>query len=79
MKSSEAVILFLILFIVAGVLSYVVETIIFRNTGRIGRYEDLWAYYKKIDQKNGNIAVIVWAGLWVLIMALGALLFYLLS
>ena len=79
MSKVELIIVFIIVFIGAGFLAYITESIWFRQIGRIGRYESLWEYFRKIDQKNGNITVIVWAVLWIVLMILGCLGVYALS
>ena len=79
MKIVDLVIVCGILFIVTGVLAYVTATIVFRNTGRIGRYESLWEYFRKIDQKNGNIVAFWWGVIWVIWMVISALVAYLVS
>lgn len=66
-----------IVFIFTGVVAYVIESVIFRYRGIIGRYEGLFEYYKKIDQKKGNIAAAVWAVLWIVLLAVSALVIYL--
>jgi hypothetical protein len=65
------------IFIGAGFVAYVVEAIIFRNNGTIGRYESLWAYFRKVDQKKGNVAALVWAIIWIILLILTALFVYL--
>lgn len=77
MGKVEIIIIGVIVFLLTGVVAYLLETMLFRHTGRIGSYEGLFEYFKKIDQKNGNIAVIVWGGIWVVLMALTALVIYL--
>lgn len=77
MNIVKIVIIGILVFILTGVVAYVVESIIFRNKGTIGRYESLFEYFKKIDQKNGNIAAAVWAVIWVLLLILTALVIYL--
>ncbi len=79
MGKVEAIVVCSIVFIVAGFLAYIVESIWFRHVGRIGSYESLWEYFRKIDQKNGNFTAIVWAVLWILLMILGCLGVYALS
>lgn len=69
----------MILFVATGFVAYLLESILFRNMGRIGRYERLWEYFRKIDQRNGNIAAIVWAGIWIALMVLSGLFIYVMS
>lgn len=79
MNTTETIVLGIILFLVMGVVAYIIETIIFRETGRIGRYEGLFEYFKKIDQKNGNITAAVWAGIWIALMVICGFLMYLMA
>lgn len=79
MSKVELVFVCVILFIVTGVLAYVTATIIFRNTGRIGRNESLWEYFRGADQKNGNIVTVWWAVIWIIWMIVSALIVYLVS
>ena len=79
MGKVEMVIIALAIFVGTGFLAYVVEAIIYRNRGTIGSYESLWAYFRKIDQKSGNIAALVWAIIWILLLILAALFIYVAS
>ena len=79
MKTIGTVIICLVLFVITGFVAYLVESILFRNMGIIGRFESLWAYFRKIDQKNGNIAAAAWAGIWVLLMILCGFCIYVMS
>ena len=79
MNKVELVIVCVVMFFVTGVLAYVTATIVFRNNGRIGRNESLWEYFRKIDQKNGNIVTAWWAVIWILWMIVSALIIYLVS
>ena len=76
MKTVETVIICLILFVFTGVVAYLLEAIWFRRIGKIGRYESLWEYFRKIDQKNGNITAAVWAGIWIGLMIVTAAIIY---
>ncbi|MCR5460335.1 MAG: hypothetical protein K6F51_10590 [Acetatifactor sp.] len=79
MWSLKTILIGLCVFIGAGFVAYVIEAIIFRNNGTIGRYESLWAYFRKIDQKKGNVAALVWAIIWIIVIILAALFIYLAS
>ena len=79
MSKIEIGIIAIIVFVLTGVGAYAIESILFRHKGIIGRFEGLFEYYRKIDQKQGNIAAAVWAAIWVVLIALSALLIYLLS
>ena len=56
MKKVELVIVCIVLFVVTGCVAYVIETIWYRSKGKMGRNESLAEHYKKIDQKQGNVA-----------------------
>ena len=75
----ETIITWIIIFVTTGFVAYVVEAVWFRGIGKIGRYEGLWEYFKKIDQKNGNITAGVWAGIWVALMIICGFVMYLAS
>jgi hypothetical protein len=75
----ETIIVAVCVFIGAGFIAYVLEAITFRNRGVIGSYESLWEYFKKIDQKHGNIAAIVWALIWIILLVIAAFVIYLAS
>lgn len=79
MKTVMTVITCVILFVITGFVAYLVESILFRYLGIIGRYESLWAYFRKIDQKHGNIAAAAWAGIWVLTMIICGFSIYVMS
>ena len=79
MKTVELVILCIVIFLVTGVLAYVAETILLRRKGRVKREESLLDYYRGIDQKKGNWVVVSWALIWVGLMAISALIIYLVS
>ena len=79
MSKIEIGIIAIIVFVLTGVGAYAIESILFRHWGTIGRFESLYEYFKKIDQKQGNITAAVWAAIWVVLIALSALLIYLLS
>lgn len=76
MNKIEIAIVAVIVFGLTGVGAYLIETILFRNRGTIGRYESLFDYFKKIDQKSGNLAAVVWAIIWVVLIILAALVIY---
>ncbi len=79
MSKVEIGIVAVIVFVVTGVLAYVIESVVYRRRGTIGRYESLLEFYKKIDQKQGNIAAAVWALIWIALMILAAVIIYLLG
>lgn len=79
MSNIAIVIVAIIVFVFTGIVAYVIESVLFRHRGIIGRYEGLFEYFKKIDQKQGNIAAAVWAGIWVVLIAISAVVIYLLS
>lgn len=79
MNVVRLVIICAITFLVTGYLAYFLETIFFRYIGKIGRYETLWKYFRKIDQKNGNITAAVWAAIWIFLIILAALFIYIAS
>ena len=79
MSNIAIVIVAIIVFVFTGIVAYVIESVLFRHRGIIGRYEGLFEYFKKIDQKQGNIAAAVWAAIWVVLIVLSALLIYILS
>ncbi len=79
MKKVELVIVCIVLFVVTGCVAYVIETIWYRSKGKMGRNESLAEHYKKIDQKQGNVAAALWAVIWVILMILSALIIYLVS
>ena len=54
MNLVKIIIVGVVLFGISGVLAYLVDSIMLRYFGTIGRYESLLEYFKKIDQKNGN-------------------------
>lgn len=76
MWNDKTIVACIVVFVLTGVLAYLATTIYFRHSGRIGRYEGLWEYYRKIDQKNGNMAVIVFGVIWVVLMALSGIIIY---
>ena len=76
-KTVEMILVCLVLFVMTGVLAYITETILFRHSGRIGSHESLWEYFRKIDQKNGNIAAFWWAVIWIIWMIIRAVIAYL--
>ena len=45
----ETIITWMVIFVTTGFVAYVLEAVWFRSIGKIGRYEGLWEYYKKID------------------------------
>lgn len=79
MSKVELIIVCVVLFFVTGVLAYVTATIIFRNTGRLGRSESLWEYFRGAEQKDGNIVTAWWAVIWIAWMIVSALIVYLAS
>ncbi|MBO4750070.1 MAG: hypothetical protein J5546_07100 [Lachnospiraceae bacterium] len=77
MMTVKALVIGIGVFIGTGFLAYVIEAIIFRNRGTIGTYESLFAYFRKVDQKAGNIAALVWAIIWMVLLVLAACFIYL--
>jgi len=76
MNLVKIIIVGVVLFGISGVLAYLVDSIMLRYFGTIGRYESLLEYFKKIDQKNGNKVVVIWSITWVILMILFALIIY---
>ena len=79
MNIVKIVIIALMLFIVTGFMAYLIDGILLRHVGWIGRFESLWDYFRKIDQKRGNITVVIWSVTWVLLMIIFAVVIYVLS
>lgn len=79
MWSLKTILIGLGIFIGAGIVAYVVAAIIFRNKGTIGRDESLWDYYREADQKEGNVAALVWAIIWIILIIIMAFVIYLAS
>ena len=79
MNVIKIVIIALMLFIVTGFMAYLIDGILLRYIGWIGRFESLWDYFRKIDQKRGNITVVIWSVTWVLLMIIFAVVIYVLS
>lgn len=79
MSKVEIGIVAIIVFVITGAAAYVTESLIYRRKGTIGRFESLFEYYKKADQKQGNIAAAVWALIWIAFMVLAAVVIYLLG
>lgn len=79
MSRVEIGIVAIMVFVVTGVLAYVIESVVYRRRGIVRRNESLLEYYKKIDQKQGNIAAAVWALIWIALMILAAVIIYLLG
>ena len=77
MSKVEIALIAIGVFVGTGFLAYVVEAIIFRNRGTIGTYESLFEYFRKTDQKSGNIAALVWAIIWFVLLVLAACIIYL--
>lgn len=76
MNLVKIIIVGVVLFGISGVLAYLIDSIMLRYFGIIGRYESLLEYFKKIDQKNGNKVVVIWSITWVILMILFALIIY---
>lgn len=77
MSKVETAVAAITVFVFTGAAAYLIESFIFRKRGTIGRYESLFEYYKKVDQKQGNFAAVAWALIWIVLMVLAALIIYL--
>lgn len=72
MKNAETILICLILFVITGIAAYVITTVYYRSKGKMSRYEGLFDYYKKIEQREGNIVMAIWSVVWIVMMLLCA-------
>ena len=77
MNSLSIVIVCIVLFLIAGVVAYVIETVLLRRKGKLKVDESLIDFYREIDQKQGNKVVISWTVIWLILMVLCAVIIYL--
>ncbi|MBR6477257.1 MAG: hypothetical protein IKS85_02300 [Lachnospiraceae bacterium] len=77
MNSLSIVIVCIVLFLIAGVVAYVIETVLLRRKGKLKGDESLIDFYREIDQKQGNKVVISWTVIWLILMVLCAVIIYL--
>ena len=77
MNSLSIVIVCIVLFLIAGVVAYVIETVLLRRKGKLKGDESLIDFYREIDQKQGNKVVITWTVIWLILMVLCAVIIYL--
>ncbi|MBP5222206.1 MAG: hypothetical protein J6Z35_03475 [Lachnospiraceae bacterium] len=77
MSTGKIALVCLVVFLMAGIVAYLITAFYFRKKGKLGSREELFQYYRNAEQKEGNFMVLLWAGIWLALMIAGALVMYL--